>query len=89
MAGIVSALEPNPEAMRRAAEAGFATATDLADYLVRKGVPFRDAHAIVGQAVALAIEQGIALSDVAIEMFKSCRRRSSPTSTTCSRWTVP
>ena len=42
----------------------------LADYLVRKGVPFRDAHAIVGQAVALAIEQGIALADVSIEAFK-------------------
>ena len=42
----------------------------LADYLVRKGVPFRNAHAIVGQAVALAIEQRIALSDVGIDTFK-------------------
>ena len=70
MTGIVSALKPNPEAMRHAAEAGFATATDLADYLVRKGVPFRDAHGIVGRAVALAIEQRIALSDIGIEAFK-------------------
>jgi len=38
--------------MRRAALTGFATATDLADYLVRKGVPFRDAHEVVGKAVA-------------------------------------
>ena len=70
MTGIVSALKPNPEAMRDAAEAGFATATDLADYLVRKGIPFRDAHGIVGRAVALAIKQGIALSDLGMEALK-------------------
>ena len=70
MAGIVRALEPNPKAMRRAAEAGFATATDLADYLVDKGVPFRDAHGIVGKAVAHAIERRTALADIDIETFK-------------------
>ena len=48
-------------AMRRAAAAGFSTATDLADALVRAGVPFRDAHAIVGKAVALCIREGVAL----------------------------
>jgi argininosuccinate lyase len=42
--------------MRAAALQGFATATDLADYLVRKGVPFRDAHEIVGKAVRLGVE---------------------------------
>jgi len=47
--------------MRRAAAAGFSTATDLADALVRAGVPFRDAHAIVGKAVALCIREGVAL----------------------------
>ncbi len=64
VSGIIDALEPNPSAMRAAAEQGYATATDLADYLVRKNVPFRDAHAIVGGAVAAAIERGTALADL-------------------------
>jgi argininosuccinate lyase len=51
----------NAEAMRHAAASGFSTATDLADALVRAGVPFREAHAIVGKAVALCIREGIAL----------------------------
>ena len=71
MRGIVAAMQPQPAAMRVAAESGFATATDLADYLVVKGVPFRDAHAIVGRAVALAIEKGVALSDLALAEFKA------------------
>lgn len=50
-ADMVPAIEPQREVMREAARRGFATATDLADYLVRKGVPFRDAHDIVGRAV--------------------------------------
>ena len=61
IAGIVAAMQPNPQAMRTAAEAGYATATDLADYLVRKGVPFRDAHEIVGRAVAQAIDTNVPL----------------------------
>ncbi|MGQ0656482.1 MAG: argininosuccinate lyase [Chromatiales bacterium] len=52
------------EAMQRAAAAGYTTATDLADYLVRRGVPFRDAHAIVGQAVRHAIDVGRDLSEL-------------------------
>jgi len=48
---LVPGIEPQPEAMRRAALEGFSTATDLADYLVRKGLPFRDAHEIVARAV--------------------------------------
>jgi argininosuccinate lyase len=52
-AGMVAGLEPVPEAMRAAVLQGHATATDLADYLVRKGVPFRDAH----EAVALAVRE--------------------------------
>jgi argininosuccinate lyase len=51
--GMVAGLEPVPEAMRAAVLQGHATATDLADYLVRKGVPFRDAH----EAVALAVRE--------------------------------
>jgi argininosuccinate lyase len=45
-------IRPHPDVLRQAALRGFATATDLADYLVKKGVPFRDAHEIVGKAVA-------------------------------------
>ncbi len=52
------------ERMRAAATAGFSTATDLADYLVRKGIPFRDAHEIVGQAVALGVCEGRDLAEL-------------------------
>ena len=55
-ADMIPAIEANHEAMYRAAGAGYSTATDLADYLVRRGVAFRDAHEIVGRAVHLAIE---------------------------------
>jgi argininosuccinate lyase len=61
-AGLIAGLEPVPGAMRAAAEEGFATATDLADYLVRKGVPFRDAHAIVARTVRAAEAQGCDLA---------------------------
>jgi len=54
---MIPAIEANREAMYRAAGAGYSTATDLADYLVRRGVAFRDAHEIVGRAVHLAIER--------------------------------
>ena len=50
--------------MRKAAMQGFATATDLADYLVRKGIAFRDAHEIVGKSVAYGIEQNKDLSQM-------------------------
>jgi argininosuccinate lyase len=57
-ADMVPAIEPKREVMYEAARRGFATATDLADYLVRKGVPFRDAHEIVGKAVAHGVATG-------------------------------
>ena len=56
--------------MREAAARGFSTATDLADYLVRKQIPFRDAHAVVGQAVRVGIERGCDLSDFSLEDLK-------------------
>ena len=71
LAGMIPAIVPNAAAMRAAAERGFATATDLADYLVRKGVPFRDAHAIVGKAVALAIERAAALMSLPLADLKT------------------
>ena len=58
------------ENMYRGAERGFTNATDLADYLVKKGVPFRDAHAIVGQVVLECIRQGISLAEVKMERYR-------------------
>jgi argininosuccinate lyase len=58
------------DAMRRAAEDGFITATDLADYLVRKGMPFRRAHEIVGRAVLLATELGCGLGTVPLREYQ-------------------
>ncbi len=56
--------------MRAAASKGFATATDLADYLVRKGMAFRDAHEVVGKAVALCVERGCDLADLTLEELR-------------------
>jgi len=61
----------NKKAMYEAASKGFSTATDLADYLVRNGVAFRDAHEVVGKAVRLGIEQGKDLSELKLEELKS------------------
>ncbi len=65
-ADMVPALVPRREVMREAARRGFATATDLADYLVRKGVAFRDAHEIVGKSVAYGVEQNKDLADMSL-----------------------
>jgi argininosuccinate lyase len=61
---MVAGITVKPEAMERAALRGYATATDLADYLVKKGLPFRDAHEVVAHAVKLAIAQGADLSQL-------------------------
>ncbi|MBI5336000.1 MAG: argininosuccinate lyase [Burkholderiales bacterium] len=61
-AEMVGGITVKPEAMERAALKGYATATDLADYLVKKGLPFRDAHEVVAHAVKVAIQQGVDLS---------------------------
>ena len=65
--GLVPNIIPNKENMRQAALSGFTTATDLADYLVRKGLPFRDAHEVVGEAVQRAVELGKPLEALSIE----------------------
>ncbi|MFQ5582614.1 MAG: argininosuccinate lyase [Mariprofundaceae bacterium] len=57
-------MQVNKEAMHEAAASGFSTATDLADALVREGVPFREAHEIVGKSVAYCMDKGIALNDM-------------------------
>ena len=59
------------ERMRAAALEGFSTATDLADYLVRKGLPFRDAHEAVARAVRLAVERGCNLDALSLAELRS------------------
>ncbi|MEO8628540.1 MAG: argininosuccinate lyase [Betaproteobacteria bacterium] len=65
-AGMIGGLSVNKDAMRRAAAEGFATATDLADYLVKKGVPFREAHEVVAKAVRFAANRSVDLSGLSL-----------------------
>ena len=67
---LAGGLVPKPEAMERAALKGYATATDLADYLVKKGLAFRDAHEIVAHAVKTAQAQGIDLSALPLDALR-------------------
>ena len=73
--GLVEGLEPLPRAMRAAVLEGHATATDLADYLVRKGVPFRDAHGVVARAVREAERAGVDLASLPIKKLKEFSAR--------------
>ncbi|MFN9749367.1 MAG: argininosuccinate lyase [Burkholderiales bacterium] len=61
---LVTGITVKAKAMENAARKGYATATDLADYLVKKGIPFRDAHEIVAHAVKVALQQGLDLSEL-------------------------
>jgi len=70
LAGALRTLSLHPERMRAAIDPGM-LATDLADYLVQKGIPFRQAHALAGQAVQLAGEQGKTLDTLTLEEFLS------------------
>ena len=67
---LVAGITVRPEAMERAARRGYATATDLADYLVKKGLPFRDAHEVVAHAVKFAIERGQDLAELPLEILQ-------------------
>jgi len=69
-AALAAGLQPQPKAMRSAALEGHATATDLADYLVRKGVPFRDAHEAVARAVRAADAAGCDLSALPLKTLR-------------------
>jgi argininosuccinate lyase len=71
MAEMVGGITVKTEAMERAALKGYATATDLADYLVKKGLPFRDAHEVVAHAVKSAIQQGVDLSGLSLEALQA------------------
>ncbi len=66
MAEMVGGITVKADAMERAALKGYATATDLADYLVKKGLPFRDAHEAVAHAVKVAIQRGVDLSELSL-----------------------
>ncbi len=66
MTGMLPHIEVDATRMRAAAAAGHATATDLADYLVRRGVPFRDAHEMVGKSVAVAQRKGKSLAELTV-----------------------
>ncbi len=70
-ADMIPAIKAKPDNMRSAALKGYSTATDLADYLVRKGTAFRDAHEVVGKAVAYGIEQGKDLSELSLEELRN------------------
>ncbi len=68
---VATGIEPNVERMRAAAREGFSTATDLADYLVRKGVPFRDAHEAVARAVRHAEGKHLDLAELPLAELKA------------------
>lgn len=69
-APMVATMTANTANMKRAAQAGFINATDLADYLVKKGLPFRSAYKISGQLVALCIEKHTVLEELPLETYK-------------------
>jgi len=66
-ADMVPAIKSKPDNMKEAARRGFSTATDLADYLVRKGIPFRDSHEIVGKSVAYGLAENKDLSEMTLK----------------------
>ena len=74
-AEMVGGIRVRPEAMERAASRGYATATDLADYLTRKGLPFRDAHETVAHAVKAAITKGVDLSELPLDVLQGFNAR--------------
>jgi len=74
--GMARDMEPDAARMKKAAGAGYATATDLADYLVQKiGLPFREAHHITGRIVAVAEKEGVALSRLPLTTMKEIEPR--------------
>ena len=71
MTGMISTMTAKPDAMRKAAQKGFINATDLADYLVRKGLPFRSAYKISGSIVGDCVKTGKVLEELTIDEYKS------------------
>lgn len=69
--GMLKTITFHPEIMEQSAKHGFTNATDAADYLVGRGVPFRDAHGIVGKLVLYCIDKGISLDDMSLSEYKA------------------
>ncbi|MFT4143316.1 MAG: argininosuccinate lyase [Mobilitalea sp.] len=69
--GMIAAMKFHKENMAESAMGGFTNATDAADYLVNKGVPFRDAHSIIGQLVLFCIKEDISLSEMSLEQYQN------------------
>ena len=69
--GMLATMTFNKDVMANSAKNGFTNATDAADYLVNHGVPFRDAHGIIGQVVLYCIDKGIAIDDMSLEELKA------------------
>jgi argininosuccinate lyase len=67
---MIREMKVKADTMRNAAARGFSTATDVADYLVRKGLPFRDAHEVVGKAVRFCVENRKDLPELSLEAWK-------------------
>lgn len=72
---LIRGMAVNEERMRAACDEGFLTATDLADYLARKGIPFREAHGITGKIVRYCEKNGKRLKDLSLKEFRSFSRR--------------
>ena len=70
-AGMIETMEVKPASMLSQAKKGYLAATDVADYLAKKGLPFRNAHAVVGHLVLTCEQRGCDLSDLSIEDFKA------------------
>ncbi len=70
MTGMIRSMTVNADAMRKGAHGGFMAATDLADYLVGKGMPFRDAHAVVGRLVLECEKRGKTLQELSVDELK-------------------
>ena len=68
--GMISTMRLRTDKMEQSTMRGFANATDAADYLVKHGVPFRDAHGIIGRLVLYAIDKGVAIDDLSLEELK-------------------
>jgi argininosuccinate lyase len=71
MASLIENVEVDKEEMQKAASKGYTNATDLADYLTKKGLPFREAHQITGKAVQHAEERGVTLDDLTLDELRS------------------
>jgi argininosuccinate lyase len=69
-AGMIETMKVNADVMEKATKQDFSNATELADYLANKGVPFREAHEIVGKLVLTCIEKGVFLADLPLDVYK-------------------